>query len=205
MIDLEFGGDTWRKKYNKLIKAYGKYKPFSKQIAITACIVTLALVVKWGLSNINRVVESGTGVAFEESIYTPLTLGELLVTPITDPVAHYPIKDSMVNRRMQQLNLHAISEDVRAFIRDTENICIPIKQFGVPFDIVVFHNVTMVNPTVVQEGNVRRNVAQLDINGVQTWASRATEVTIKHHDADLNYVYTNLYDNDAFCFAFYYM
>ena len=109
----------------------------------------------------------------------------------------------MVNRRMQIINLEMVTEKIHTFLENTKNICVHVKQFGVKFDILVFDNITMINPEVISEGKEIKNIPQIALDGSKSWASRATKLYVKHYNEKLEYIYSELYNNQAFCFAFY--
>lgn len=204
MRDLEFGVQVWREQYKTLINNVNKYKLYKKQILVTFLFITFAIGIKLGLSNIDRVVQTGSAISLEEQPYKSFKLGSLITSKV-ETSEHFEIKDSLVNRKMQKINIEMASEEARDFLEKSGNICIHLKQFGVKWDILVFENVTIVNPQIISESNSRKNIQQVGLDGTQTWASRPISVYVKHYNEKLDFVYTNLWENQAYCFAYYEM
>lgn len=204
MRDLEFGVQVWRDQYKNVIKNVNKYKMYKKQILLSFLFITFAIGIKFGMSNIDRVVQTGSAITLEEQPYKSFKLGSLITTKV-ETSEHFDIKDSLVNRKMQKVNVEIASDEAKTFLKDSGNICIHLKQFGVKWDIMVFENVTVINPQIISEGTSRKNIPQIGLDGSQSWASRPTNIYIKHYNEKLEYVYTHLWDNQAFCFAYYQM
>ena len=203
MQDLEFGGKFWSEKYKNITKLYTKFKRHKLRFITLLTVVSLSLIIKWGLTNVDRVVGSATAISFEETPYKPIELGQIDVkTKITD-VEQYEIKDSIINRKIQKMNIDIITNEIIEFLKNTRNICIHIKHFGVKYDILVFHNLTMINPQIISESKTRKNIPEISIDGEQTWSSRSTDMYIKYYNANLELTYTNLFFDQAYCFAYY--
>jgi hypothetical protein len=202
MEDLEFGGKYWTKKYKNVINYYKRYKKHKKQFLTAFIVITFGVVIRWGFSNVDRVVNAGSAISFEESVYKPFTLEPINQNPVKYS-KRFVVKESMVNRRMQILNLEMVTEEIHKFLKDTGNICVHVKQFGVKFDILVFENITMINPEVISEGKEIKNIPQIALDGSKSWASRTTKLYVKHYNEKLEYIYSEIYNNQAFCFAFY--
>jgi len=204
MADLEYGLQSCRYQYKTLIKHVNKYKTYTKQILFSFLFITLAIGIKIGLSNIDRVVYAGSAVTLEEQPYKMFKL-KPLITHYVETSEHFDIKDSFVNRRMQKNNIEMTGEEARSFLKDSGNICVHLKQFGVKWDILVFDNITIINPQIISEGSSRKNIPQIGLDGSQTWASRPTNIYIKHYNENLDFVHSHLWDDQAFCFAYYEM
>ena len=202
MRDLEFNGNFWADKYKGITREYKRFLRHKKQILIAFFVITLGFIIKWGFTNVDRVVQGATAVTFEEANYKPFEIGPLIVDPpsVIDEVV---IKDSMVNRRMQIMNFEITQDKVREILQSSSNICIHIKHFGVPQNVIFFSNLTMINPQVIHEGKERKNIQEVQLDGKTSWASRATHIYVKHYNEKLDFVHTALYGNQAYCFAFY--
>lgn len=204
MTDLEYGVQAWKEQYKHVIKNVNKYKMYKKQILLSFLFITFAIGIKIGISNIDRVVQAGSGITLEELPYKSFKL-KPVTTSYVETSEHFDIKDSLVNRKMQKMNIDIAGEEAREFLKETGNICVHLKQFGVKWDIMVFENITVINPIIISESTTRKNIPQIGLDGTKTWASRPTSIYIKHYDDKLDYVYTHLWDNQAFCFAYYEM
>lgn len=204
MADLEYGLQSWKDQYKTLIKHVNKYKRYKKQILSSFVFITIAIGIKIGLSNIDRVVHAGSGITLEETPYKSFKL-QPLTTSYVDTSEHFDIKDSLVNRKMQKINIEMVGDEARSFLKDSGNICVHLKQFGVKWDILIFENSTIINPQIISEGSSRKNIPQIGLDGSQTWASRPTNIHIKHYNENLDLVHSHLWNNQAFCFAYYEM
>jgi hypothetical protein len=108
-----------------------------------------------------------------------------------------------MNHRMQVQNLAAVTGEVRKWLDRTGNVCVHVRHWGVPLDILVFANETMVNPRIAEEGSVRRNILEVDLAGRERWRQRATSVTVNFWDAQLLPQMRTLWEEQAFCLAHY--
>ena len=200
--DLEFGGAAIRKRYKSILKFYKSNARHIPRVLMLLTVITLSIVVRWGVTNVDRVVEGATGVSFEEDTFVPFTIGEFTAT---EPVKRkqFEIKTSIVNHKMQRMNLETVTDQVRAFLEESGNVCVHLVHFHVPYDIIVFSNITIVNPQIVEESKVRTNVKEIDLNGDSKWASRAEYVHVRHYNEHLNQVHTMLWGHQSVCFQYY--
>ena len=202
MVDLEYGHKFWNLKYKNIIKYYKRFDKHKRGISISFMIISIALIVKLGFFNIDSIIKSNSILTLEETTYTPFSLGNLNKELVKNS-ENYIIKDSSVNRHLQSINLEFIKDEVQFFLKETNNICIHLKQFGVKYDILVFNNITIINPEIISEGENIKNVPQINLNGEKIWAKRKTKVRLKYFNEKLNLVYDDLYNEQAFCFFYY--
>lgn len=202
--DLEYGGRFLHDKYKDVLGIYKKYKRHSKKILGSTALITLAIVVKMTFSNFDTVAQKASAITLEETAYKPFILEPLDINLADDfKVQEFGVKDSAVNKRMQQINVQAASAEIQEFLENSGNLCTHVKYFKVPYDIMVFRNMTMINPQVISQGTTKKNIQEISMSGETKWSYRATEIGINHYDEKLNYVYSTLYDDQAFCFAYY--
>lgn len=202
MDDLEFGGEFLLKKYKHVLSVYRRKKAVIKRFFFAFVVLSLALIVKVGFRNFDTVIETATAITMDEESYVPFKLGDFVERP-PESTKQFPIKDSMVNRRMQSLNLEDVSFEVRSFLEKTGNICIHLRHFSLPWDIVVFPNMTVINPQIISTGEGWKNVPEMSVGGEEKWSRRATSVYVKFYSTELIQVYETLWYEQAYCLAFY--
>jgi len=201
--DLEYGGAFLKEKYRFLVSVVTRHGGKVRRFSVAFLVITLAILVRYGVHNVQGVIEAATAITLDEESYVPLGVNTKVLEKV--PHGRFPIRDSMVNRRMQVSNLGVLSEHVQGFLESSGNVCAHLSEFGVPYNILVFPNLTLVNAEIISEGLVRHNVLEVDLRGERAWASRAGNVYIKYYNCDLENLYVTLYGERAYCFAFYMM
>jgi hypothetical protein len=202
--DLEFNGTSFKKQYKTIIKVYrDNQKYLSKTIKLLVA-VTFVIIVRWGLTNVDVVVQRASGVVFDEPNYVPFSIGQLDMKNGHSGIREqFVIRTSVVNHRMQIFNLVAATNAVHEYLLESGNICVHLGYFGVRYDIIVFHNVTVVNPRILSEGPVRVNLQEVTVDGERKWASRATTVEVAYYDENLVHMTSTLTGPQAFCLLHY--
>lgn len=202
MEDLESGTEFLSLKLKKFIKWYKTNQKSVKTFLISFLLLSIAIIIKKGFNSFESAIETVTAISMDEELYIPFQLGEFTDIPSGDS-CELVIKDSMVNRRMQLINIDMVVEEVREFLVTSGNICIHLKHFGVSLDIVVFPNQTVINPHVISQGSVWKNVPEMKVSGEEIWSRRATSLYVKFYNAELTQVYDTLWNEQAFCLAHY--
>lgn len=204
-MDLEYGGGFLVEKYKRVFNFYKKHKRRLRQGSIIFAIITVAIIVKLGFRNMDHVVETASAITMDEETYQPFKLDITKFSPEGPAleVAQLTIKDSVVNRRMQAMNIADVSTRVSDWLDKTGNLCVHLKHFQVPYDILVFPNETIINPQIISEGKTRKNINEVDLGGDTVWKQRATSIYLKYFDKDLTQKHDTLWFNSAYCLAHY--
>lgn len=203
--DLEYGGAFLVKKYQKVFDFYKKNRVRIRRGAIVFGVVATAIIIKLGFRNMDTVVETATAITMDEETYQPFKLDLTKFTPGVPEidVGQLPLKDSVVNRRMQAMNVADVSATVGEWLNKTGNLCVHLKHFQVPWDIIVFPNTTIINPQIISEGKTRKNIKEENLEGDTTWKQRATSIYLKYFDKELNQKHDTVWFNYAYCLAHY--
>jgi hypothetical protein len=206
MVDLEWGGNDYiMKRYRWLFDFVKAHRRRIRRGAVAMAVLTVALVVKLGFTHMAAAAEGATAITMDEETYEPFRLGELRLSlgDGAPPVRQMVLRESPMNRRMQAHNVAEVAEEIRRWLDRTENTCVHLRHWGVPLDVVVFDNVTVVNPQILEEGPVRKNILEVDLAGEERWRQRATSVAIKFYDETLSQKWETLWGDQAFCLAHY--
>ena len=201
--DLEYGTGFLVKKYKKVFDFYRQNSRRLKRGAVVFIVVAAAIVVKLGFRNIDKVVSTATAITMDEESYKPFTVDITKFTMEVGTPEQYPIRDSLVNRKMQSINIAHVASTVEDWLKTTGNLCVHLKYFQVPWDILVFPNITIINPQIISEGSTRRNIQEVDLGGETRWKQRATSVYLKYFDRELTQRHDTLWENYAYCLAHY--
>lgn len=202
--DIEQGSIKLSDKVRWLVKLYNKNKHRLKHIIFAFVVVTLALIVKFAFYNIDDVVASASAITIDEGVYKPFKVSEDIIVDVEDKASiHFPIKTSNINWKMQALNLAQVTSHVLKYIEGVNYVCIHARHFGVLYDIIVFRNMTMVNPTVLGESDEKIMRQEVTLAGVKSRKKRPNWIKIKYRDESLVERTTTLWNNQAGCFAHY--
>lgn len=202
--DLEYGGEFLVKKYKRVFDFYRKNSQRLKRGAVVFAIVSAAIVVKLGFRNMDTVVSTATAITMDEESYSPFQLDVTkFKVDVTAEPQQFQIKDSVVNRRMQSINMADASTTVVEWLDSTGNVCVHLKHFQVPWDIIVFPNVTVINPQIISEGPTRKNIQEVDLGGESKWKKRANSIYLKYYDKEMVQRHETLWGNYAYCLAHY--
>jgi hypothetical protein len=202
--DIEYGPIMLSKRMKQCVEYYKKNNKKIKYFCIGFLILTLALIIKLGLNNVDSVIETATAITLDEAVYKPFKWSETIIPDVEfKSVKKFPIKESHVNWKMQSLNIIQAREHVIDYLKQGGYICIHMRHFSVPYDIIVFNNITMVNPLVESESDTYHYVNEESLTGVTSRKKRPDTVNIVYHDEGLNRQFITLYDNQASCFAHY--
>lgn len=196
--DLESGNAFLKVKYKHLLRYWRS--PKTKPVIYLFIFVTICLLFKLAYFNYET---SDTVISIEETPYSAFIVKpELIETPVTyTPIV---IKTSAINMRMQELNLKDVESVVQEYLAQTDNICIHLSHFGVPYDITVFHNMTIINPTILSESVEVVNIKEMNVHGDVEWKKRPTSLYIKYLKINgLVEDYISLYSENSYCLLHY--
>jgi hypothetical protein len=202
--DLEFGTIKFSQKVRWLVNLYNKNKHRLRHIIFAFVVVTLGLIVKFAFYNIDDVVASASAITLDEEVYTPFKLSQEMIPDVGERTSiQFPIKTSNINWKMQALNLAQGRAHVLKYIEEVGFICIHMRHFGVPYDILVFQNMTMVNPVVLDESEEKIMRQEVTLAGKKSRKRRPIWIKVKYLDEALSEKTSTIWNNQATCFAHY--
>lgn len=200
--DLEYGSLSVSAGVEKIISYLHSRK--LKRLGMVFLATTLLLLVKSYFSSVETMCEEGTGYTLDEEPYAPFRLAEDPVPGPVAPAKRFPLKTSHVNLRMQQMNLEQEGARARTLLRAQGFPCIHARHLGVPYDILFFENVTMVNPMVDNYTEEERFVHEMDLSGVEHVRKRHVGLRIRFMDAQLSSERVEwIWGAQSVCFAHY--
>lgn len=193
-------------KVKNVVDLYKRHEHRLKYILLSSFIVTVAMIVKYASYNVENVIVAATAITFDEKTYEQFTLSPEIIPVLTDEQKasqKFPIKGSQVNWKMQTVNVVQARNVVWEYLDTAKHECIHLRHFGVPYDIIVFRNVTMVNPDVVEESPVSKKIKEMALDGSVSRKSRPTWITVGYYTEALVYKVITLWGAQAYCFAHY--
>lgn len=201
--DIELGPMLMTDKVKWLVDMYRKNEGKLRYIIISCAVVTIALVIKYAFYNMDAVIETAGVITFDEDVYTPFKLTNELITDVGRASIQFPVKDSPVNWKIQTLNLVQSSQFVVDYLTNAGFNCVHLRHFGVSYDIIVFKNVTMVNPAVLKESPEKLNVKEMSLDGTVNWKKRPVWLKIAYVNEALEKQEVVLTGDQAICFSHY--
>lgn len=203
--DLEFGKVTISKKVKWLVDMYRKNENNMRYIIISFVVVTLALIVKFAFYNFDTVVQTTGVITLDEDVYKPFKMTPEIIPDVGDKKAsiQFPIKDSTVNWKIQTINIVQARAQAVSYLEKAGYTCIHLRHFGVPYDIIVFANVTMVNPLVLAESEEQVVRKEVTLDGKTLRKKRPTWIKVSYRDESLTQQEVTLWGWQATCFAHY--
>lgn len=202
--DIEYGPIKLSKQMKQAVEYYRNNKSKIKYFGAGFLILTFALIVKLGYNNVDTVIETATGITLDEVMYRPFKWSETMIPTVeSKSVKNFPLKESHVNWKMQSLNILQIREHVIQYLKKGGYECIHARHFDVPYDIIVFSNITMVNAKVESESDTYSYVNEEALDGTTSRHKRPDTLDIVYHDEGLNRQFITLYNGQANCFAHY--
>jgi hypothetical protein len=202
--DIEFGTVYVSGKVKWLVNLYKSNDRKIRYIAVSFFVVTVALVIKFAFYNIDTVINSTGIITFDEDVYIPFKLSDEII-PHVDGFANiqFPTKDSSVNWKIQTLNLVQSRHRVVEYLINSGFSCIHLRHFGVSYDIIVFRNITMVNPVVIGESPEKVSIKEMSLDGTICRKKRSIWLKIEYVDAALTKQGIILTGDQSSCFSHY--
>lgn len=202
--DLEFGPIVLTAKMKRFVAWFKRHQHNMKYFIISFVFLTIAIIIKFGFRNIDSVIESATAITLDEPVYTPFVLTDEII-PVVEKksVIRFPFKESHINWKLQTLNLVQSRNQVLIYLEQVGYTCIHLRHFGVPYDILVFTNMTVVNPEVIEESEEYQMIKEYDLDGTTKRSKRPTYIKIAYLDESLNKKSVTLFGDQAVCFAHY--
>jgi len=202
--DLEFGIVAVSAKVKWLVDLYKKNEGKLRYIIFAVVGVTLALVIKFAFYNFDNVVGSSGVITFDESVYTPFKLSATMIPHTeTKTSIQFPLKDNDANSKGQISNLVHARAHVVTYLESTGFCCIHLRHFGVPYDIIVFRNLTMINPLVLNESPTRGYVNEMALDGTTSRKQRPVWLEISFINVALVKQSVTLVGDQVKCFTHY--
>jgi len=171
-MDIEYGRTSLLEKYTYIVNRFNISR---KRVVYSLFIFTLSFVVLTISHTYQNVtseeIHNGGDAVFSihERTYKPFTFAETVSKTAVANVDVYPIFSSFINEQMQLRNIASLTSHVRNWLEQTNNLCIHAKYFGVPYDIIILKNLTVINPSIVS------------IQGTSSISTRIREHTGKEH------------------------
>lgn len=204
--DLEYG--PVGEKYLRIKEMVKRHARKGRRFVIAAVMLTIGIMVKLTYDRIDSVMETTATITLDESSYVPFTIRDDIIvdTEATAVREAFPIKSSPANVRLQLANLAMLEARIRKFLQGTEHICIHASHLGVPFDITVFKNGTLVNPEILEVSKEYALVGEADLADKIKWVKRPKWIRVSFLDSQLIRVPDHLLvGHQAICFSHYNM
>lgn len=203
--DIEAGMPSIRQQYKKLINYVNNNRRFFRLYAICFVLTLVAIITKVTYMNMDQVMETASTITLDESSYIPFEVSEEIILKVPHKSSEeLEIKTSLANMKLQITNIYALEHKIKKFLQKASHVCLHARHFGVPYDIIVFENVTMVNPEIVSVSTSYKNVEEQDLAGDVKWAKRPLTVTVSYLDGKLiSHDSVTLYKHQASCFSHY--
>ena len=203
MVDLEAGISYWTLKYKRQVEFLKQNKVKLKRSLIVFLVLFFAMTVKLSISNFDVVAQTASAITMDEKTYVPFHTKLFNAENKNVQAQNYHIKESTINRQMQKINLDQMQSQIQAWLEETNNVCVHAKYFDIPFDIIVFQNQTVINPYILEESLIKKNIREISIDGHSTWKRRSLSVYLKYTNQDLEIKYEKLWLNQAYCLMHY--
>lgn len=195
------------KNVKEFVELYKRHEHRIKYILISCLAVTVALILKYASYNVDNVIETATAITFDEKTYEQFELSPELIPSLSDEEKgrsrKFPIKGSQINWKMQTLNIVHARNTVWEYLSGAKQECIHLRHFRVPYDIIVFKNVTMVNPDVLEEAPEHRKIKEMSLDGTTARKSRPVWIKVGYYSEALTYQVITLWGPQSYCFAHY--
>lgn len=180
-----------------------RHRKHMKHIWITIVALTILLLAKHMKLSFDHFESARAALSLEESAYHPFQLGKLQLTVVNKTSIKFPLKRSHINREMQRLHLQEIHHRVAIYLNETSQLCMHLRHYEVPYDILFFHNETIINPYVEDESESTIRVKETSLDGTSKRQNRPLWIKLSYYNATLQYN-TVTFNNDAsFCIAHY--
>lgn len=204
-LDLEFGKLHVNKNIEKLINYVKNNVTKLKKMFMLFVVATIFLIVKKSIHSIDDVCADGSAITLNEEPYQSFHLNEDIDLNVDSSTRKFVLKTSHVNRRMQFFNLNYELEKINKYLDVHGYVCLPMKYFGVNYDIIVFQNLTMINPYLEETTLEEKFIQEQDLKGNIKMIKRSNGLKISYYDDKLeNIQSTWLWYDQAYCFAHYY-
>lgn len=192
--DLEYGRTALSKKWDDLNISPGQVFVFLLSLFVTILAVYIKIEVH-EMVNPNVITTEGTFRVFEFSEKISRTEMQLV---------EFPIFKHKANIVLQKNNLFHLAEHARKYLNDTESVCIHAKYFEAPHDIIITHDLILVDPIYTPMSAKKKFTKVSDPFGKEKEISYPEICEIQYLDGDSLEMKTQQFKGlDALCFFFY--
>lgn len=207
MVDLERGRLVISPFVKSVVDNIKAKRSSIKLFVYAMVILNVGISIKLAINNIDSVVSVGSGVDLSEKRYEMLHI-DISTDFVSKPkgvVSNMDISTSLINRKMQRLNIKDISEAIKVHLQTNDYICIHAKHFGINDDIIVFNNMTLINPAVLETSVDTFNVPEIGVNDAIVWAKRPLRTKLGFvNETTLDIGFVDVYGPISACFWHYY-
>ena len=202
--DLEFGPVYLGPGLKKVLNVYESHRKHIKKYIVGFIILFVALLCKFCFENIDNIISSTSAITLEESVYVPFEFSNEVIDKVESKSSTvYPIKHSDVNWKAQIINIADFQKHVQEYLKAADYECIHARHFNVHYDIVVFKNLTVINPSVVLDSPSQYFINEVALDGTLLRVKRPEYIQLRYMDDKLEMHESILYSNQAACFAHY--
>lgn len=200
MADIEYGPLLLKPWMKKIIA----HKDTIYKLALIFGALTAILLTKVGYQNIGDMALQSTVITLDEVTYSPFSF---LTSPLSsvDHVNTIPLvpKESSLNRQTQIQNIESFRRVVANYIESTGDICMHARYFKVPYDIIVFHNLTMINTFVVDESEEQKYYNEKTVNDTVIRRKRPIWMRVRSLNQQLESQDNVIWGAQTACFCHY--
>lgn len=202
--DLEFGPIKLGTKAKAIIDIYKKNKKHLKKYISGFIMLAGVLICKAGFENVDTVVHTASAITFEEPVYEPFHFSEEVIPKVESKTSKtFPVKSSEVNWKAQAINIATFQAHVLEYLKASGYECIHARHFNVAYDILVFSNVTMINPVVLKESDEKVFLKEVALDETILRVKRPIAIEIRYLDDGLQEKNVVLYGIQSACFGHY--
>lgn len=200
MTDIEYGPLALKPWMQKVIANKDKlYK-----LAIVWAITTALIAIKWGYANIDTMAMQSTVITLDEPTYVPFTFTSTPQDHVDSTFTQqFHIKESILNKKTQIQNIMNFQQTVQLYLYNTNNLCIHARHFNVPYDIIIYNNMTLIDPVVIDESPQQTYFTESSLNGTVTKKKRAVWSKVTFINERLQKSETTLHGALSACFCHY--
>lgn len=164
------------------------------------------MAMKIGYSEVDNIIEHSASrvVTLDEESYKPFTMSKEIIKKVeTKESIPFVIKTSSINWKMQSLNLIQVRDRIMEYLKELNYICLHARHFNVPYDIIVFENITMVDPMVEWESEVKSTITEVALDGTTRHVKRSNQLRVSFIDEYLKHQTLTLDKFQSACFSHY--
>lgn len=122
------------------------------------------------------------------------------------PVPYEPFK-LMYTRTENNINMIAnmktIVAKTKLFLQESDDACVHVANYGIPWDIIVFRNRTMINGKILNSSDEQLEIIETDDTGRDSFVRRSIYVQTDFVNEDLKITNELLWFYDSYCFQHY--
>jgi hypothetical protein len=197
--DLEYGRTLLYERVEAIVMRLRLSRARLQRFFLTLAAAFAAFIVSWAY----KTAPTASDMLFTaaERVYKPFEYSLEIHAPVR--AYEYPTPHSYLNEQLQLKNLADFSTHVRSQLG--EKTCIHATYYNVPYAIIVWQNLTAVNPTIVETAQHFRSEFVRGPLGDERWVSHPSSMRLRYMRGDtLTWAESLMTGHDALC-AHYYM